>query len=176
MNGWVLGTGLAVLALVAACMYAAGREAGLGRGEQDRAGLAERIVKLEGWLLAADRQVIAQHNRIRAMTAWELLPWPSGATSPAPERPVSGRDLSPHEARVPRQRRPKRTSTAAFLNPELSEPAAVELPPFDIRDLSPLDPPPSTMPPATPERTPAWAEWPSIEDQIWQAKLWLAGL
>lgn len=177
MNGLllVLFGGLAVAVIFA---YLGGRQAGLGRGEQDRGDLAEENTALRKYVGGLEERVTAQYHRIVAMTAWETVPWPSGVTSPAPERPGPERlpaeipvlydQRRPRDARedpdligtIPRQRRPRRTSTAAFLSPNTLSPSRTIESPGD----------------GTLVRTPAWAEWPSIEDEIWSAKLWLATL
>lgn len=187
MNGLllVLFGGLAVAVIFA---YLGGRQAGLGRGEQDRGDLAEENGALRKYVGGLEERVGAQHHRIVAMTAWETVPWPDGRTSPVPVRPEAQPVpalLAAPTARIPGPRREKRTSTAAFFDlPAPEHPAAgpvlsagqwiagfrrVVEGAGNTTDLAE---------PADPDTDPAWTwkEWPEIEDQIWSFKTWLATL
>lgn len=169
MNGWAWLL-FAALAVAIVCVYLAGRVAGFGRGEQDRGDLAEKNNRLLGIVRQLEVRVAGQHQRIVAMTAWEIMPWPDGRTSPVPVRPELESLPAMPEPRVPRPRRERRTSTAAFLNPQACGPGMVpgEIPVTGselARDETP-----------GPHQIVADSWWPAVEDEIWSARLWLATL
>lgn len=189
MNGLllVLFGGLAVAVIFA---YLGGRQAGLGRGEQDRGDLAEENNALRKYAGGLEERVTGQHHRIVAMTAWETVPWPDGRTSPVPVRseaqPVPALLAAP-AARIPRPRREKRTSTAAFLNPGPESkpellPANVPVlydrrRPRDAREDPDLIGKILEERPSPGDGTPIRADWwREIEEEIWSARLWLAAL
>lgn len=172
----------ATAAVIAWCLYQAGKVAGLGRGEIERDGLAEQLAGADADLLAAREQIQAQHNRIVRMTQWELLPWPDGRTSPPSVRPVPQprQEEETWASQVSRSAGPSGAAETAWPPPGHAGPGARSKPPRSKRTSTAafLDPPPraaeleAEMKPP-PERG-DW--WGPVEDEIWAAKLWLAGL
>lgn len=187
---WLLFAALAI-AIIGA--YLAGRVAGLGRGEQDRGDLAEKNNRLLGIVRQLEVRVAGQHQRIIAMTAWETVPWagPDRRTSLTPVRPEL-EPLPAAELKIPRPRRERRTSTAAFLNP--GPESKPELLPADVPVLYDRRRPrdaredpdligkilhqPCLEEGLSPgDEMPGRADWwRQLEDEIWSARLWLATL
>ena len=161
---WPLIAFAAVVA-VGVFAYLAGIAREQGRSGQEAGDLTEEAIGLRLGIAKLEQRCATQHNRIVAMTAWEMLPWPArtGAPSPPPVRPALAGYTDPSTLRpLPRPPRERRTSTAAFLNPA---------PPLEI-DLDAG----GVFAGFTEPLTDPWAEWPAIEQEIAEAKIFLAGL
>lgn len=168
--GWIIVLFAAVVA-VGVFAYLGGIAREQGRSGQELGDLAEEAVGLRLGIAKLEQRCEAQHNRIITMTAWETVPWPArtGAPSPAPVRPALAGYTDPSTLRLPRPRaRERRTSTAAFLNPD--PPALV---PFELPVERAFNVPDEPVSRSQNEDS-DW--WPEIRQEIDEAKIFLAGL